>query len=140
MVAATLILLCTRPLAASVFGQLPWLLTVPSIAIIGREVSDYLCFRSLLHFLSPGIFFLQEKNIFDINSQEILNLHDYISVILSCRSVNTIMDLPFSFSTWFLLLQYTRETFLDNEFMKEFLNPPEGLTMLIFKVHWPLGK
>ncbi|KAM3235059.1 CDP-diacylglycerol-glycerol-3-phosphate 3-phosphatidyltransferase 2 [Capsicum annuum] len=39
MVAATLILLCTRPLAASVFGQLPWLLTVPSIAIIGREIT-----------------------------------------------------------------------------------------------------
>ncbi|KAJ8564920.1 hypothetical protein K7X08_001380 [Anisodus acutangulus] len=39
MVAATLILLCTRPLEASVFGQLPWLLTVPSIAIIGREIT-----------------------------------------------------------------------------------------------------
>ncbi|XP_016437423.1 CDP-diacylglycerol--glycerol-3-phosphate 3-phosphatidyltransferase 2-like [Nicotiana tabacum] len=39
MVAATLILLCTRPLEASVFGPLPWLLTVPSIAIIGREIT-----------------------------------------------------------------------------------------------------
>ncbi|XP_055801475.1 CDP-diacylglycerol--glycerol-3-phosphate 3-phosphatidyltransferase 2-like [Solanum dulcamara] len=39
MVAATLILLCTKPLEASVFGQLPWLLTVPSIAIIGREIT-----------------------------------------------------------------------------------------------------
>ncbi|OIT39629.1 PREDICTED: CDP-diacylglycerol--glycerol-3-phosphate 3-phosphatidyltransferase 2-like isoform X1 [Nicotiana attenuata] len=39
MVAATLILLCTRPLESSVFGQLPWLLTVPSIAIIGREIT-----------------------------------------------------------------------------------------------------
>ncbi|CAN4090208.1 unnamed protein product [Withania somnifera] len=39
MVAATLILLCTRPLEASVFGQLPWLLSVPSIAIIGREIT-----------------------------------------------------------------------------------------------------
>ncbi|CAN4106943.1 unnamed protein product [Withania somnifera] len=39
MVAATLILLCTRPLEARVFGQLPWLLTVPSIAIIGREIT-----------------------------------------------------------------------------------------------------
>lgn len=43
MVAATLVLLCTRPLEASAFGQMPWLLTVPSIAIIGREVSDRLC-------------------------------------------------------------------------------------------------
>lgn len=39
MVATTLILLCTSPLEASVFGQLPWLLTVPSIAIIGREIT-----------------------------------------------------------------------------------------------------
>ncbi|KAI3748667.1 hypothetical protein L6452_11917 [Arctium lappa] len=38
MVAATLVLLCTRPPEAAMFGQLPWLLTVPSIAIIGREV------------------------------------------------------------------------------------------------------
>lgn len=38
MVAATLILLCTRPFDAGVFGQAPWLLTVPAIAIIGREV------------------------------------------------------------------------------------------------------
>ncbi|KAL3339442.1 hypothetical protein AABB24_028181 [Solanum stoloniferum] len=39
MVAATLVLLCTKPLESSVFGQLPWLLTVPSIAIIGREIT-----------------------------------------------------------------------------------------------------
>ncbi|MCD7450025.1 hypothetical protein HAX54_003081 [Datura stramonium] len=39
MVAATLILLCTRPLEASVFGQLPWLPSIPSIAIIGREIT-----------------------------------------------------------------------------------------------------
>ncbi|XP_031103855.1 CDP-diacylglycerol--glycerol-3-phosphate 3-phosphatidyltransferase 2-like [Ipomoea triloba] len=39
MVAATLVLLCTRPLEASAFGQMPWLLTVPSIAIIGREIT-----------------------------------------------------------------------------------------------------
>lgn len=38
MVAATLILLCTRPFEAGTFGQVPWLLTVPAIAIIGREV------------------------------------------------------------------------------------------------------
>ncbi|KAJ8759873.1 hypothetical protein K2173_009974 [Erythroxylum novogranatense] len=37
MVAATLVLLCTRPL--EMFGQHPWLLTVPSIAIIGREIT-----------------------------------------------------------------------------------------------------
>ncbi|XP_044461473.1 CDP-diacylglycerol--glycerol-3-phosphate 3-phosphatidyltransferase 2 [Mangifera indica] len=39
MVAATLFLLCTRPLEISVFGQVPWLLPVPAIAIIGREIT-----------------------------------------------------------------------------------------------------
>ncbi|CAL0320674.1 unnamed protein product [Lupinus luteus] len=39
MVAATLILLCTRPLDIAVFGQVPWLLTVPAITIIGREIT-----------------------------------------------------------------------------------------------------
>lgn len=39
MVAATLVLLCTRPPEVAMFGQLPWLLTVPSIAIIGREIT-----------------------------------------------------------------------------------------------------
>ncbi|KAL8052170.1 hypothetical protein ABFX02_06G195500 [Erythranthe guttata] len=39
MVAATLILLCTRPFEAGIFGQAPWLLTVPAIAIIGREIT-----------------------------------------------------------------------------------------------------
>ncbi|XP_022942882.1 CDP-diacylglycerol--glycerol-3-phosphate 3-phosphatidyltransferase 2-like [Cucurbita moschata] len=39
MVAATLILLCTQPLEVSVFGHVPWLLTLPSIAIIGREIT-----------------------------------------------------------------------------------------------------
>lgn len=38
MVAATLILLCTKPMDAVVLGPVPWLVTVPSIAIIGREV------------------------------------------------------------------------------------------------------
>lgn len=38
MVAATLVLLCTKPLEVAVFGQVPWLLTLPAIAIIGREV------------------------------------------------------------------------------------------------------
>ncbi|KAF8080312.1 hypothetical protein N665_0957s0012 [Sinapis alba] len=39
MVAATLILLCTKPIDVSVLGPVPWLLTVPSIAIIGREIT-----------------------------------------------------------------------------------------------------
>ncbi|CAA3026560.1 CDP-diacylglycerol--glycerol-3-phosphate 3-phosphatidyltransferase 2-like [Olea europaea subsp. europaea] len=39
MVAATLVLLCTKPLEAGIFGQAPWLLTVPAIAIIGREIT-----------------------------------------------------------------------------------------------------
>ncbi|KAK4436029.1 Cardiolipin synthase (CMP-forming), mitochondrial [Sesamum alatum] len=39
MVAATLIMLCTRPFEAGMFGQAPWLLTVPAIAIIGREIT-----------------------------------------------------------------------------------------------------
>ncbi|EER92436.1 hypothetical protein BDA96_01G438200 [Sorghum bicolor] len=37
MVAATLVLLCTKPLETSLLNDGPWLLTVPSIAIIGRE-------------------------------------------------------------------------------------------------------
>ncbi|GLT66880.1 hypothetical protein SLA2020_392230 [Shorea laevis] len=37
MVATTLVLLCTRPLEVAMFGQVPWLLAVPSVAIIGRE-------------------------------------------------------------------------------------------------------
>lgn len=40
MVAATLVLLCTRPLEFDVIGQAPWLMTLPAIAIIGREVKD----------------------------------------------------------------------------------------------------
>ncbi|KAG8380444.1 hypothetical protein BUALT_Bualt06G0015900 [Buddleja alternifolia] len=39
MVAATLILLCTKPFEAGIFGQAQWLLTVPAIAIIGREIT-----------------------------------------------------------------------------------------------------
>ncbi|AEE79330.1 CDP-diacylglycerol--glycerol-3-phosphate 3-phosphatidyltransferase 2 [Arabidopsis thaliana] len=39
MVAATLILLCTKPMVAVVLGPVPWLVTVPSIAIIGREIT-----------------------------------------------------------------------------------------------------
>lgn len=39
MVAATLVLLCSKPLEAGIFGQASWLLTVPAIAIIGREIT-----------------------------------------------------------------------------------------------------
>ncbi|OVA18211.1 CDP-alcohol phosphatidyltransferase [Macleaya cordata] len=39
MVAATLVLLCTRPFEVPGFGEVPWLLPVPSIAIIGREIT-----------------------------------------------------------------------------------------------------
>ncbi|CAI8601683.1 unnamed protein product [Vicia faba] len=39
MVAATLVLLCTRPLEVGFFAQAPWLLPIPSIAIIGREIT-----------------------------------------------------------------------------------------------------
>ncbi|KAI8029535.1 hypothetical protein LOK49_LG01G00600 [Camellia lanceoleosa] len=39
MVAATLVLLCTRPFDVAMFGQVSWLLTVPAIAIIGREIT-----------------------------------------------------------------------------------------------------
>ncbi|NP_001151070.2 CDP-diacylglycerol--glycerol-3-phosphate 3-phosphatidyltransferase [Zea mays] len=39
MVAATLVLLCTKPLETSLLNDGPWLLTVPSIAIIGREIT-----------------------------------------------------------------------------------------------------
>ncbi|KAL9675461.1 hypothetical protein QQ045_003663 [Rhodiola kirilowii] len=39
MVAATLVLLCTRPLDLGTFGEVPWLLPVPAIAIIGREIT-----------------------------------------------------------------------------------------------------
>ncbi|KAL2329425.1 hypothetical protein Fmac_017006 [Flemingia macrophylla] len=39
MVSATLVLLCTRPLEVAVFRQLPWLLIIPSITIIGREIT-----------------------------------------------------------------------------------------------------
>ncbi|KAJ6322874.1 hypothetical protein OIU77_012668 [Salix suchowensis] len=39
MVAATLILLCSRPLEVEMFGEVPWLFTVPAIAIIGREIT-----------------------------------------------------------------------------------------------------
>ncbi|XP_058774692.1 CDP-diacylglycerol--glycerol-3-phosphate 3-phosphatidyltransferase 2-like [Vicia villosa] len=39
MVAATLVLLCTRPLEVGLFAQAPWLLPIPAIAIIGREIT-----------------------------------------------------------------------------------------------------
>ncbi|GAB2215831.1 hypothetical protein Drorol1_Dr00020234 [Drosera rotundifolia] len=39
MVAATLVLLCSRPLEAAMFRDMPWLLPVPAILIIGREIT-----------------------------------------------------------------------------------------------------
>ncbi|KAM7265420.1 hypothetical protein ACFE04_003103 [Oxalis oulophora] len=39
MVATTIILLCTKPLLIPMFGEVPWLLTVPAVAIIGREIT-----------------------------------------------------------------------------------------------------
>ncbi|KAH7656837.1 CDP-diacylglycerol--glycerol-3-phosphate 3-phosphatidyltransferase protein [Dioscorea alata] len=39
MVAAALVLLCTKPHQTGMNGDLSWLLTVPSIAIIGREIT-----------------------------------------------------------------------------------------------------
>ena len=38
MVATTLVLLCTKPIHVSWAAGLPWLIPVPSTAIIGREV------------------------------------------------------------------------------------------------------
>lgn len=38
MVAATLVLLCSKPPEIAMFEHFPWLLPVPAIAIIGREV------------------------------------------------------------------------------------------------------
>lgn len=39
MVAAILVLLCTRPLEISMFERVPWLISAPAIAIIGREIT-----------------------------------------------------------------------------------------------------
>ncbi|XP_010693113.2 CDP-diacylglycerol--glycerol-3-phosphate 3-phosphatidyltransferase 2 [Beta vulgaris subsp. vulgaris] len=39
MVAATLVLLCSRPPEAAMFGDIPWLYPVPAIVIIGREIT-----------------------------------------------------------------------------------------------------
>lgn len=39
MVATALILLCTKPLEVDMFGEVSWLMAVPSIAIIGREIT-----------------------------------------------------------------------------------------------------
>ncbi|KAK9699503.1 hypothetical protein RND81_08G177800 [Saponaria officinalis] len=39
MVAATLVLLCSRPPETAFFGDVPWLFPVPAIAIIGREIT-----------------------------------------------------------------------------------------------------
>lgn len=61
MVAATLVLLCSRPNDVAAFGQVPWLLVVPSIAIIGREVLyDFTCLQYFLNheFIYSGLVFL----------------------------------------------------------------------------------
>ncbi|KAL9271176.1 CDP-diacylglycerol--glycerol-3-phosphate 3-phosphatidyltransferase 1, chloroplastic-like protein [Drosera capensis] len=39
IVAATLVLLCSRPSEAAMFRDMPWLLPVPAILIIGREIT-----------------------------------------------------------------------------------------------------
>lgn len=39
MVAATLVLLCSRPPETAILGDAPWLFPVPAIAIIGREIT-----------------------------------------------------------------------------------------------------
>ncbi|XP_057522683.1 CDP-diacylglycerol--glycerol-3-phosphate 3-phosphatidyltransferase 2 [Amaranthus tricolor] len=39
MVAATLVLLCSKPPEIAMFEHFPWLLPVPAIAIIGREIT-----------------------------------------------------------------------------------------------------
>ncbi|PKA51912.1 CDP-diacylglycerol--glycerol-3-phosphate 3-phosphatidyltransferase [Apostasia shenzhenica] len=39
MVAATLVLLCSKPLDTPWLGEVKWILTVPAIAIIGREIT-----------------------------------------------------------------------------------------------------
>lgn len=39
MVAAALVLLCTEPLEVAVVGEVPWVITVPAIAITGREIT-----------------------------------------------------------------------------------------------------
>lgn len=52
MVAATLVLLCTKPFEVIVFGEVPWLLAVPSIAVIGREVIVVNSMHELHNFLT----------------------------------------------------------------------------------------
>ncbi|KAL2896489.1 CDP-diacylglycerol--glycerol-3-phosphate 3-phosphatidyltransferase 1 chloroplastic [Bienertia sinuspersici] len=39
MVAATLVLLCSKPPEIALFGDIPWLFPVPAIVIIGREIT-----------------------------------------------------------------------------------------------------
>lgn len=52
MVAATLVMLCTRPPDAALFEGVSWLLTIPSIAIIGREVTYISLFYALICYFS----------------------------------------------------------------------------------------
>jgi len=57
MVAATLVLLCTKPLETSILRDGPWLLTVPSIAIIGREVATQPIYTATSQVVSENLFF-----------------------------------------------------------------------------------
>ena len=56
MVAAALVLLCTKPLEVALFSHAPWLITLPSIAIIGREVINDSCLR-MIHALEWFVIF-----------------------------------------------------------------------------------
>lgn len=55
MVAATLVLLCSRPLEVAMFEQVSWFLTAPSIAIIGREVMYFISCFFFFFFISFSI-------------------------------------------------------------------------------------
>lgn len=69
MVAATLVLLCSRPLNIAVFGQVPWLLNVPSIAIIGREV---------IYTIAGFVLYLYELFINILQIVDILFVDNYV--------------------------------------------------------------
>jgi hypothetical protein len=66
MVAATLVLLCTKPLESSLLNDGTWLLTVPSIAIIGREVvTQLICISTskvFSEFICSLYFFVLVRN------------------------------------------------------------------------------
>jgi uncharacterized membrane protein len=74
MVAATLVLLCTKPLESSLLNDGPWLLTVPSIAIIGREVvTQPICISTSKVFselICSLYFFLSWSGIINLEGSE----------------------------------------------------------------------